>query len=110
MDVGLFEYDLPVIKYYPRNANMSSSSVTIQLNDVIHVEHIFKFSKPNVLMIEFPLHSMLLSFKSKERMEMWMSELLCLTSIEFFTHLKIMLVCIPCAYKFLRGVNFAADQ
>lgn len=80
MDVGLFEYDMPVIKYCPKNANMSSSSVTVQLNDIVHVEHISKFSKPNVLTIDFPLHSLLLSFKSKERMEMWMSELLCLTS------------------------------
>ena len=80
MDVALFEYDIPVIKCCSKNASMSSSSMTVQLNDIIHVEHVSKFSKPNVLIIGFPLHSMLLSFKSKERMEMWMSELLCLTS------------------------------
>ena len=80
MDVGLFEYDMPLIKYCQKNGNMSSSSVTIHLNDMVHVEHISKFSKPNVLIIYFPLHSLLLSFKSKESLEMWMSELLCLTS------------------------------
>ena len=72
---------MPVIKYCPKKADMSSC-VTVQLNDIVHVEHISKFSKPNVLTIDFPSHSLLLSFKSKERMEMWMSELLCLTSNE----------------------------
>lgn len=86
MDVYLFEYDMPVIKYCPKKANLvSSSSMTIQLNDIINVEHISKFSKQNVLSIDFPLHSLLLSFKSKERMEMWMSELLCLTGNKYFT-------------------------
>lgn len=82
MDAYLFEYDMPVIKYCPKNADISSSNVTVQLNDIINVEHISKFSKPNVLAIDFPLCSLLLSFKSKERMEMWMSELLCLTGNE----------------------------
>ena len=90
MDVYLFEYDMPVIKYCPKNAYiMSSSSVTVQLNDIISVEHISKISEQNVLAIDFPLHSLLLSFKSKERMEMWMSELLCLTgNINFIWMLR----------------------
>jgi len=79
MDVYLFEYEMPVIKYCPKNADISSSSVDIELNNVVLVKHISKFSKPNVLAINFPMHSLLLSFKSKERMDMWMSELLCLT-------------------------------
>lgn len=83
MDVYLFEYDMPVIKYCPKSANLSSSSnVNIQLNDVIKVEHVSKFSKPNVLAIDFPLFSLLLSFKTKERMDKWMSQLLCLTGNE----------------------------
>ena len=82
MDAYLFEYDMPVIKCCPKNASLSSSNVTIQLNDVIKVKHISKFSKPNVLAIDFPLFSLLLSFKSKERMDMWMSKLLCLTGSE----------------------------
>lgn len=87
MDVYLFEYDMPVIKYCPKNADMSLSSVTIELDNVVLVKHISKFSKPNVLAINFPLHSLLLSFKSKERMEMWMSELLCLAGKVLFIHM-----------------------
>ena len=75
---------MPVIKYCPKNAD-TSSTVTVQLSDIIKVEHIYKFSKPNVLAIDFPLCSLLLSFKSKEMMEKWMSELLCLTGTIFHT-------------------------
>ena len=82
MDVYLFEYDMPVIKYCPKNANLSSSNVNILLNNVIKVEHVSKFSKPNVLAIDFPLFSLLLSFKTRERMDKWMSQLLCLTGNE----------------------------
>lgn len=89
MDVYLFEYEMPVIKYCPKNVDISLSSVTVQLNDVISVKHISKFSKPNVLEIDFPLHSLLLSFKSKARMDMWMSELLCLTGNEYLIHCTV---------------------
>ena len=77
MDIYLFEYDIPVIKYCPTGSE-SSQLETIQLNDVILVNHIPSSSKShsNVLTVNFPSYSLLLSFKSRSSMELWMSELL----------------------------------
>ena len=80
MDIYLFKYDIPVIKYCPTGDELSQlTSESIQLNDVILVKHIPNSSKPNVLTISFPSYSLLLSFKSQSSMEQWMSELLRLT-------------------------------
>lgn len=80
MDIYLFDHETPVVKYCLRGATLSPTTCkTLQLDDVVYVKHITKSSKPNVLMISFPSCSVLLSFKSKCRMELWMSELMCQT-------------------------------
>ena len=80
MDIYLFDHEVPVVKYCSRGAKLSPTTCrTIQLDDVVYVKPISKPNKPHVLMVSFLSYSLLLSFKSKYRMELWMSELMCQT-------------------------------
>ena len=81
-DIYLFDHETPVIKYCLKGAKVSPATCkTIQLDDVVYVQHISKSNKPNVLLVSFLSYSLLLSFKSKCRMELWMSEIICQTGI-----------------------------
>ena len=50
------------------------------LDNVMSIRYLEKSKKPNVLEVMFPGHSLLLSFDSKQKMELWYSELLIVTS------------------------------
>ena len=82
MDIYLFKYDTPVIKYCPTGDDISCSTCeTLDLDGVNHVKHSLNSSKPNVLTISYSTYYLLLSFKSRSSMERWMSELLLSTGV-----------------------------
>ena len=79
-DIYLFDHETPVVTFCSKGTKLSPTTCkTIQLDDIVYVKHISKSNKPNVLLISFLSYSLLLSFKSKCRMELWMSELMCQT-------------------------------
>ena len=79
-DIYLFDHETPVVKFCSKGAKLSPTTCkTIQLDDIVYVKHTSKSNKPNVLLISFLSYTLLLSFKSKCRMELWMSELMCQT-------------------------------
>ena len=85
-----------MVKYCLKGAKLSPDTCkTLQLDDVVYVKHISKSNKPNVLLISFLSYSLLLSFKSKFRMELWMSEIICQTGIaNYKSYSYILCTCI----------------